>query len=368
MMVTRFQKAAHPLGCRMGKGRSLLLFGIFFYFLTLTSSLYGFQITGATSPDSSGNAHEYIAGLLKAYESQSVQGTRIFLESGSKNRFRYEYFIRSADQKIVTLKMPFEVTWFRFEDEGYLVQNGTKTKVDVPLKDLEDLLIEKLKSCPITFSVSEVLYTGLPASFVVINLPDHSQYRLILMRDSYQFIKIEYEKADSLSIMLYEHLFPYEREVFSEDMNFYRSLPFWDDGTKTTDASIANSDGLGEGNAGPLSAHGALYYDFERFITHLVRFYTLANIEAQEHPGYSVLMVKLELEGNATPVALLLFRSKDPRNPSRIPEALLGTIPSDYEIAHTEVGRYTIYVFGEAEKARLESILDGLAGQAAEED
>ncbi len=354
---------------REGKGKPFLFFIVFCMFLSTAASLFGLHITGAVSPDASGKAHDYIANLLKAYESQSVQGTRIFMESGSKSRFRYEYVLRCAYEKIVTLKMPFEVTWFRYKEEGFIVQNGTKIKVDVPLKDLEDLLVDRLKGSPIAFSVSEVLYTGLPASFVLINLPDGSQYRLILLRESYQFIKIEYEKTDSLSIMLYEHLFPYEREVFSEEMDFYKGLPFSQDNTETpTNGREIDEEGEGTENTRTLSTQSILYYDFERFISHLVRNYSLGKIEAQEYPEYSVLMVKLELEQDYTAVAVLLFRSKDKRNPSRIPENLLNTIPSDYEIAKKEIGRFAIYVFGEANKTQLESILDGLAKQAAEED
>lgn len=369
MMETNPQKSIHPQVYREGKGKPFLFFIVFFSLLAISGSLLGLQISGAISPDASGTTHEYIAGLLKAYESQSVQGTRIFMESGSKSRFRYEYVLRCADQKIVTLKMPFEVTWFRFEKEGYIVQNGTKIKVDVPLKDLEDLLVDRLKGSPITFSVSEVLYTGLPASFVLINLPDGSQYRVILLRESYQFIKIEYEKADSLSIMLYEHLFPYEQGLFSEEMDFYRSLPYRQENAEGNNYGSESDEGdTKEDRSSDLSTQSILYYDFERFITHLVRYYSLGKMEAQEYPEYSVLMVNIELEDEDSQVAVLLFRSKDDRNPPRIPETLLNTIPSDYEIARKEIGRFTIYVFGEADQARLESILAGLSKQAAEAD
>jgi hypothetical protein len=253
--------------------------------------------------------------------------------------------------------MPFQVTWFRSGGEGYIVQNDVKTKVDVPLKDLEDILIEKLYTNEVVFKASEVIYTGLPAFYFVIDFPESVQYRIILLKDNYQIIKIECEKDDSLSIMLYEHLFPFEKELFDKEMAALVSLS--SDINQKSDSLEKKSATEEQTFAEGLQENSYLYYEFERFISFFVQNYTLRNLEVQDYVDYSVLQVLLELPDYSSFAAVLVISTKQYTNPSRIPETILQTVPKNYRTVKSETEKYAIYIFGETETV----VLDGLLGK-----
>ncbi len=188
--------------------------------ISLTSGTMQFS-----SKDENGNLNEFVIKILDSYKNTCINGTRIFMETGERIRYRYEFVLRNGYDKIVSLKMPYHVTWFRNGEKGFIVQNGMKTQVEVDLKDLEDVFIEKLGNNDSEFYVTEINYSGIPAYYCFIKMGPELIFRVIFLQNSFQIIRIERESSTNMSIMLYDNLNDSDVSTFGNQIKWYSDFP-----------------------------------------------------------------------------------------------------------------------------------------------
>lgn len=336
------------------KKRALLIFCLL-CLLSVSLSATSAPIS-SISPDENGNIHVFLQDIIDSFENSVIQGTRIFMGSGSQDRFRYEYILRNGHNKIVSLKLPVELVWLRFNQETFSVQNGVKSKIDTPIKDLEDLLIEKIKTKTISFTAAEIGNAEIPSYFIVLDLPDKTQFRVVVLKENLQFSKIEYEKNGALSIMLYEQIFPCEAEYFFTEINDYLQLPSQAERTgNTTIATDTQQENGIEDLQNLIQEKNEGLSEFEPLVLNLVKTFVVSTLESVAFPEYSILSVTAEISPLTT-VAILIIKSKQNGIPSSIPEEILQKIPAGYEVAKSIKFPFSIYVFGEVNTTVLNQI------------
>src|SRR6056297_1893223 len=167
---------------------------------------------------------DFISNLLESYSNSCINGTRIMMETGESARYRYEYVMRNGLNKLVSLKMPYRVTWYRHNDEGYIILDGKKILMEDKMKDLEDVFLEDIQKEIKDISITQIQYSGIPAYYVLL-YQEAWTYRVILLQESMQFIRLEKETDEKLTVMLYDNLNQGNKEEFLNQIYWYQDIP-----------------------------------------------------------------------------------------------------------------------------------------------
>ncbi|HPE68177.1 MAG TPA: hypothetical protein PLF96_02510 [Thermotogota bacterium] len=317
------------------------------------------------SPDASGVLHPILSEMAEKYSSSIISGTRIFMESGEKVRYRYEYVLRSGFEKIVSLKMPYTVSWFRAGGKGFLVQNGVRAQVPVPLKDLEDVFLEKIRQ-NVTVGFAEISYSGIPAYYLYLECSDTQVFRAVVLKGSLQIIRIESEKPGSNMVMLYDNLTEASESEFQEQLSLFfqvPEVPFEETPSPTETippAQISQPDeDSGETQDLELDAETAqVLGSFFPATERLREEFSILRTEALLFPDSTALFLTLDIP-QANPVVAVLIRN--PRGFSEQGNSpFLEKIPENFNSVQINRENLDIHVLGEHPKQDLQKIAQTL--------
>jgi len=346
--------------------RSALLF-LCLFFSSVCFTLFSQDFIAAPlnkeiiSPDETGAVHYFIQELMTSYFSSCVNGTRILMETGEKVRYRYEFVSREGTDKIVVLKMPYSVTWFRFGEEGYLVQDDLKIKAPILMKDLEDVFIEKLCKLTTVFIVSEITYSNIPAFYVIFKFQDGTEITGIFLKESLQIIRLEYHKLNSFSILIYDNL----TELSSEDFSFQKEvfnlmpeasetlLPIYEE----PKLKLLDSATLTEM---PLEAKKAVE-DFLDLIFYIRKRYEILNIDILDFSDATSLFVTINLI-DSEPVGIVLTRMKENNKFPSSPFPVNLQKPEGFNSVIKRSNNFEINVVGKSSLEKLEELAKDVLG------
>jgi len=271
------------------------------------------------------------------------------METGDSARYRYEYVMRKGHDKIVSLKMPYRVTWYRQQDEGFIILDGKKVLMEDRMKDLEDVFLEDIQKEIRDFKVTEVQYSGIPAYYILLYLEDCT-YRVILLQESMQFIRLEKETDSKLTVMLYDNLNPGTESDFNNQLAWYQDIP--NESAVMTDVA-SNSDNT--------SVQGVdeprLLKDFERILKPVIEQYTIQKTEMIDFPDARAMFLTIMDPQQSLPFVIVIVIHDQAINLSNS-DSILGKIPESYNMHRKIVDKVEINVIGSQDKKILEGISD----------
>ncbi|MFW6262425.1 MAG: hypothetical protein ACOC34_00125 [Thermotogota bacterium] len=269
------------------------------------------------------------------------------METGESARYRYEYVMRQGYDKIVSLKMPYRVTWYRQQDEGFIILDGKKILMEDKMKDLEDVFLEDLQKEIEDIKLTEIQYSGIPAYYLLLYLTDCT-YRVILLEESMQFIRLEKETDSKLTVMLYDNLNQGNKDDFKNQLTWYRDIP--NEMTENPDLTVE-----GESTTDNLLNEDNLLRDFEEILKPVIERYTVQKTEMIEFSdARAMFLTMLDLE-QSSPFVIVIVIHDNKINLSNS-ESILGKIPETYNMCQKIVDKIEINVIGTQEKKSLEAI------------
>ncbi len=318
-------------------------------FCVLLIALISFSLAydfRGTSPDDSGCLNPFISMIIESYHQSTIQGTRIFMETGTNIRYRYEFILRQGRDKIVTLKMPYSLTWYRKDDVGYIIQYGLREEVSLVLKDLEDVFLERIENEPLEFNYSEINYTGIPAYYLFVQFLDDSLFRAIVLQESFQIIRIERQKTDLLSIMVYDNLDNAEERQFQRQLSWYEAIPLSEEITETESESISAE--LTERQLSMIESQVP-------YLNCITKEYSVIQTDLLEFRDGRAVFLTIDA-GMEVPVGVTIIQLYEGMSFHNIPIRLEDKVPQDYTVYQKRKGLFEVTVVGKTSA----SILEGL--------
>src|SRR6056297_714803 len=292
---------------------------------------------------------DFISNLLESYSNSCINGTRIMMETGESARYRYEYIMRKGHDKIVSLKMPYRVTWYRQNDNGFLILDGKKVLMEDKMKDLEDVFLEDIQKEVQDIKLTEIQYSGIPAYYILLYLEDCT-YRVILLQESMQFIRLEKETESKLTVMLYDNLNQGNKADFTNQLSWYHDIP---------EETAANLDlpNDSEDDQDTTLTDDSLLSDFEQILKPVIEKYSVQKTEMIEFSDARAMFLTMTDNKNTSPFVIVIVIHNNTINPSNS-ESILGKIPETYNMCQKIVDKVEINVIGSQEKSFLEEITD----------
>jgi len=300
------------------------------------------------------SSEAFIKDLEDAYQNNCISGSRIMMESGETPRYRYEYIMRNGYNKIVSLTMPYRVTWYRYNDRGYLVLDGKRTLMEDMMKDLEDVFLEDLQRKPVEMKINEILYSGIPAYYVSV-YGDNFTYRVIVLQQSMNFIRLEKQTHDRLTVMLYDNLNAGDKEAFDNQMVWYQEIPLGDT-FKALQSSTETVDSESTSTTDQLSEKEELVRKFEQIIAPLVGPYSVQKTEVvkfSDADAMFIIFTSDELE-NPFVVSVVIYKSKQ----AQMSQNFFEDVPEDYNHFQKRKDNMEVNVIGAHKEAFLKSIAE----------
>jgi len=299
--------------------------------------------------------------VLESYENSCVTGTRILMETGESYRYRYEFVMRNGSNKIVSLKMPYRVTWYRLNRNGYIIQNGSKYPLKNKLKDLEDVFLEELKSTEFDIDISEIQYSGIPAFYVYAEA-DEQTYRAIVLKKSMQFIRIERQTQKNLTVMIYDNLNSGEPSSFNNQIKWYEDIPLYSDTAGSTESttSVESTTVVEESTQEDLDEK--ILSDFEPFLEPILSNYRLQNTDLVEFTDARAMFMTVEITEKEKSLAIVIVKYKN--KPVRMDsKSIFGKVPEEYNMVQHTDENVEINVIGPFENEYLQEILQVISPQ-----
>lgn len=337
-----------PLG---NKKRAKVLF-VFFMFVCL----FLFSENVESKPENNNSSFNndvsfdkevFIDEIIESYSTSCISGTRIMMETGDSARYRYEYVMRKGHDKIVSLKMPYRVTWYRYQDEGFIILDGKKILMEDKMKDLEDVYLEDIQKEIIDIQLTEIQYSGIPAYYVLMYLKDCT-YRVILLKESMQFIRMEKETDSKLTVMLYDNLNQGNQKDFINQLSWYQDIP-----TETGESTeLTNKPTITQNNT---FTEGHLLKDFEKLLQPVIEKFPVQKTEMIEFSDARAMFITMTDIQESIPFVIVIIIHDNDINPSNS-ESILGKIPETYNMCQKIYEKVEINVIGSQDKSFLEKI------------
>jgi hypothetical protein len=311
------------------------------------------------SPESTAVAiepEEFTKKIKEAYENNSISGSRIMMESGETSRYRYEYILRSGYDKVVSLSMPYSVTWYRYKGRGYIILDGKRILMEDKMKDLEDVFLEDLEEDIVEIKITEILYSGIPAFYTSVYGNDFT-YRVIVLKQSMNFIRLEKQTSTKLTVMFYDNLNAGDKKAFENQMVWYKEIPL---GTSFKSETAAVATEITEINstntAETISDAEKLIKKFEEIILPLKEAYVVEKTEIVEFSDANSVFLTLSSEELENPfvVSVVLYDI----NPGQMSENLFGKVPENYNHFQKIKDNLEVNVIGTHDVEFLKSIAD----------
>lgn len=302
------------------------------------------------SSEESFDKEAFINNLLQSYDNSCINGTRIMMETGESARYRYEYVMRKGPDKIVSLKMPYRVTWYRYSNEGFIILDGKKVLMEDMMKDLEDVFLEDIQDAAIDIKLTEIQYSGIPAYYLLGYL-ENATYRVILLKESMQFIRLEKETASKLTVMLYDNLNQGKKEDFLNQLSWYQDIP--NETSQATDGTINNDMTINQDE---------LLKDFEELLEPVLQKYQAQKTEMIEFSDARAMFLTMKGPEKTSPFVIVIVIHDHQVNPTNS-ESILGKIPDNYQVCQKIVEKVEINVIGSQEKAFLDQIINLITQQ-----
>ncbi len=322
-----------------------ILFVICVILIALPSFSVAYDFRG-TSPDDYGCLDPFISKIIESYHQSTIQGTRIFMETGNNIRYRYEFILRQGTDKIVTLKMPYSLTWYRKGNVGYIIQYGMREEVSLVLKDLEDVFLERIANETLDFNYSEINYTGIPAYYLFVQFHDDSLFRAIVLQESFQIIRIERQKTDLLSIMVYDNLDNAEERQFQRQINWYEAIPLAEEIAETESESI---------NAELAERQLSMIDSQVPYINRIANEYSIIQTDLLEFKDGRAVFLTIDT-GMEAPVGVTIIQLYEGMSFHNIPLRLEDKVPQDYTVYQKRKGLFEVTVVGKTSVSQLEGL------------
>ncbi|MEA1885172.1 MAG: hypothetical protein U9N62_11750 [Thermotogota bacterium] len=289
----------------------------------------------------------FINEIIESYSNSCISGTRIMMETGESARYRYEYVMRKGHDKIVSLKMPYRVTWYRQQDEGFIILDGKKILMEDKMKDLEDVYLEDIQKEIIDIHLTEIQYSGIPAYYVLIYL-ENCTYRVILLQESMQFIRLEKETDSKLTVMLYDNLNQGNKKDFANQLSWYQDIPTEtaENLDLTKDSTLAYNNPINE---------DTLLKDFEVLLQPVIERFSVQKTEMIEFSDARAMFITMTDPQESNPFVIVIIIHDNAINPSNS-ESILGKIPETYNMCQKISNKVEINVIGSQDKSFLEEI------------
>jgi len=340
-----------PLGKK--KGIILVVLVLFFCCTLLYSEITENENLGdelSQSSEYSFDKEAFINKLLQSYANSCINGTRIMMETGESARYRYEYVMRKGHDKLVSLKMPYRVTWYRYHDEGFIILDGKKVLMEDMMKDLEDVFLEDIQEEPMDIKLTEIQYSGIPALYLLGYL-QNATYRIILLKESMQFIRLEKETDSKLTVMLYDNLNQGKKEDFLNQLSWYQDIP--DETSQTINDTTDDEISINQDE---------LLKDFEELLEPVLKEYQVQKSEMIEFSDARAMFLTMNSAEKSSPFVIVLVIHDHQVNPTNS-ESILGKIPENYQVCQKIVEKVEINVIGSQEKEFLTQIIDLISKQ-----
>lgn len=297
--------------------------------------------------ETSFNKESFINKIIESYSNSCISGTRIMMETGESARYRYEYVMRKGHDKIVSLKMPYRVTWYREQDEGFIILDGKKILMEDRMKDLEDVFLEDIQKEIQDIKLTEIKYSGIPAFYMLLYLKDCT-YRVILLQESMQFIRLEKETDSKLTVMLYDNLNQGNKKDFANQLSWYQDIP-----TETAENLVLTKDSTLTHNN--MINEDTLLKDFEALLQPVIERFSVQKTEMIEFSDARAMFISMTEPQKSNPFVIVVIIHDNTINPSNS-ESILGKIPETYNMCQKIYDKVEINVIGSQDKSFLEEI------------
>lgn len=296
----------------------------------------------------------FIALLNEAYGNNCISGTRIMMESGETARYRYEYIMRNGYNKVVSLTMPYRVTWYRYNDRGYLILDGKRTLMEDKMKDLEDVFLEDLQTGVVEIKISEILYSGIPAYYTSVYGDDFT-YRVIVLKQSMNFIRLEKQTRGKQTVMFYDNLNAGDKETFENQMIWYKEIPLGSTFKPVQTATQTTAEDATEATV-PETEEQLLAKEFEELIEPLKDEFVVIKTELVAFPDADVMLMTLSADDMADPFVVSIVIYKE--NSAQKSENLFGKVPENYNHFQKNNENIEVNVIGVHEEDFLKSVAE----------
>src|SRR6056297_3539209 len=240
----------------------------------------------------------FINQMLESYSNSCINGTRIMMETGESARYRYEFIMRKGHDKLVSLKMPYRVTWYRVHDNGYIIMDGKKIMMEDKMKDLEDVFLEDIQKEIKDIKLTEIQYSGIPAFYILL-YQENWTYRVILLQESMQFIRLEKETESKLTVMLYDNLNQGNKDDFTNQISWYHDIP---------EETAANLDlqNDSEDDQDTTLTDDSLLSDFEQILKPVIEKYSVQKTEMIEFSDARAMFLTMIDNKNTSPFVIVI--------------------------------------------------------------
>ncbi len=297
---------------------------------------------------------EFIRKIKEAYQDNCISGTRIMMESGEASRYRYEYIMRNGYNKVVSLTMPYRVTWYRYNNKGYIILDGKRTVMEDLMKDLEDVFLEDLNPDSVEIKTSEILYSGIPAYYASVYGEDFT-YRVIVLKQSMNFIRIEKQTLGKQIIMFYDNLNAGEKETFENQMIWYKEIPLGNSFKPLQNSTVTTNENASD-TTGSVSSTEIQTAEFERLLASVASKYSVKKTETVEFSDAEAMFVTYSSEELDAPfvVSVIIYKS----NSAQMSENLLGKIPENYNHYQKIKENIEVNVIGAHDPSFLKSVAE----------
>ncbi len=334
----------------LGKKKRVIIILLFFVFYC--TFLYSENIDMKSSSndlsqqiDTSFDIEEFINNILESYSNSCVNGTRIMMETGESARYRYEFIMRKGHDKLVSLKMPYRVTWYRVHDNGYIIMDGKKIMMEDKMKDLEDVFLEDIQKEIKDIKLTEIQYSGIPAFYILL-YQENWTYRVILLQESMQFIRLEKETESKLTVMLYDNLNQGNKDDFTNQISWYQDIP------EESADNLNSSDDTQDNTLKDVT----ILSDFEELLKPLLENYAIQKTEMIEFTDARAMFLTMtDRQQQSSPFVIVIIIHDNIVNTSNS-ESILGKIPENYNMCQKIIENIEINVIGSQEKEYLEEI------------
>ena len=215
------------------------------------------------------------------------------------------------------------------------------------MKDLEDVYLEDIQKEIIDIQLTEIQYSGIPAYYVLMYLDDCT-YRVILLQESMQFIRLEKETSSKLTVMLYDNLNQGNQKDFTNQLSWYQDIP-----TETGESTeLTNKPTITQNNT---FNEDTLLKDFEKLLEPVIEKFSVQKTEMIEFSDARAMFITMSDPQESNPFVIVIIIHDNAINPTNS-ESILGKIPETYNMCQKIYDKVEINVIGSHEKSFLEKI------------
>jgi len=276
-------------------------------------------------------AEEIINKVLESYKSQIIYGIRTVVESGLRNRYRYEEVYRKGFDKLVKVKFPENITWVR-NDKGCFVWNkGMLIKSSVPINDLEDVLINTLNMG--AYEVIDFNVVGNDENLYELKINHSDQiFDFVISKDKWQIVKIERVIPNLRTILMYDSIESIDEKAYGFQIEKY-------------------AKGL-EKPKGQLNVNNIS----SQYIERAIRLFKSFMVNSLSVKDMKATFVTGETYNQHKLVVIIIEHSKELKSSVKD----LTNIPRDFNVVSTRKGNLEIFIMGQESPEVLQNILDSL--------